>query len=128
MSLQSPLGRALGLGSAKEGSGHWYAQRLTAVALALLGTWFLLALVRLDGLDLVSVRTWLRSPVSAALLLLLVTTLAWHTILGLQVVIEDYVSAKGLRVALVVAMKFAFVLAAAAGGFAVLSIALGMPA
>jgi len=57
MSLTSPLGRVLGLGSAKEGSRHWYAQRLSAIALAILGIWFFVALAGLDGVDLDRVRT-----------------------------------------------------------------------
>jgi succinate dehydrogenase / fumarate reductase membrane anchor subunit len=118
----------LGLGSAKEGSRHWYAQRLTAIAVAILGIWFFVALVGLDGVGLDRVRAWLDAPLVATLLLLLIGTLAWHTILGLQVVIEDYVGSRGLRVALLIGMKFALVLAAAAGAIAVLRLAVGVPA
>ena len=128
MSLTSPLGRVLGLGSAKEGSRHWYAQRLSAIALAILGIWFFVALAGLDGVDLDRVRTWLSAPLTTTLLLLMIGTLAWHTILGLQVVIEDYVGSRGLRVALLIAMKFGFVLAAVAGAIAVLRLAVGIPA
>jgi succinate dehydrogenase / fumarate reductase membrane anchor subunit len=127
MSFKSPLGRVLGLGSAKEGSGHWYAQRLSAIAVAILGVWLLCALVKLDTADLDRVRAWLSSPLTATLLLLTIATLAWHTILGLQVVIEDYVGGKGLRVTMLIAMKFAFVLAAVAAGIAVLQLTLGVP-
>jgi succinate dehydrogenase / fumarate reductase membrane anchor subunit len=125
MSLASPLGRVLGLGSAREGSHHWYAQRVSSVAQALLGVWFIAALVMLGGIDLDRLRAWIASPIVATLLLLFIATLAWHTILGLQVVIEDYVGAKGVRVAALVAMKFAFVLAAAAAAIAVLRLAIG---
>ena len=128
MSLRSPLGRVLGLGSAKEGAAHWYAQRVTAVALVVLGLWFIVALGTMDGLGLDRVRDWLRSPLAAALLVLFVATLAWHTILGLQVVIEDYVGGEGTKVALLVAMKFVMLLAGAVGVIAVLSIAFGAPA
>jgi succinate dehydrogenase / fumarate reductase membrane anchor subunit len=128
MSLVSPLGRVLGLGSAREGSRHWYAQRLTSIAVALLGIWFLVAVASLDGLGLDAVRSWLSSPLSATLTLLLIGTLAWHTILGLQVVIEDYVGSRGLRLGLVIGMKFAFVLAATAAAIAVLRLAVGVPA
>jgi succinate dehydrogenase / fumarate reductase membrane anchor subunit len=127
MSLRSPLGRVLGLGSAKEGAGHWFAQRLTAVALALLGVWFVAELLLLDGIDLERVRSWLASPWAAALMVLFIATLAWHAILGLQVVIEDYVGARATRLVLLIAMKFAFVLAAAAGGIAVVRLAVGVP-
>jgi succinate dehydrogenase / fumarate reductase membrane anchor subunit len=128
MSLTSPLGRVLGLGSAKEGSRHWYAQRLSSVAVAILGVWFLAALAGLGGTDLDSLRDWLRAPMSATLLLLTVGTFTWHTVLGLQVVIEDYVGSRGLRLALLIGMKFVFVLAAAAAAIAVLRLAVGVPA
>ena len=142
MSLESPLRRVLGLGAAKEGSRHWYAQRLSAISVAILGIWFFIALAGLDGVDLDRVRAWLsaplafrpveavlsNAPLAATLLLLLIGTLAWHTILGLQVVIEDYVGSRGLRLGLLIGMKFAFVLAATAGAFAVLRLAVGVPA
>jgi succinate dehydrogenase / fumarate reductase membrane anchor subunit len=128
MSLASPLGRVLGLGSAREGSHHWYAQRVSAVAQALLAVWFLVALVMLGGVDLDRLRAWIASPIVATFLLLFIATLAWHATLGLQVVIEDYVGAKGVRVALLIAMKFGFVLAAAAAAIAVLRLAIGAAA
>ena len=128
MSLVSPLGRVLGLGSAKGGSRHWYAQRLSSIAVAILGIWFLGALTRLGGTDLDSLRAWLQAPLSATLLLLTVGTFAWHAVLGLQVVIEDYVGSRGLRLALLIGMKFTIVLAGAAAAIAVLRLALGVPA
>jgi succinate dehydrogenase / fumarate reductase membrane anchor subunit len=128
MSLVSPLGRVLGLGSAKEGSHHWYAQRVSSVAQALLGIWFLTALVMLGGIDLERLRAWIASPIVVTLLLLYIATLAWHTILGLTVVIEDYVGAKLVRLAALIAIKFGFVLAAAVAAIAVLRLALGAAA
>ena len=128
MSLTSPLGRVLGLGSAKEGSRHWFAQRLSSIAVAILGVWFLSALARLGAVDLDALHDWLQAPLSATLLLLTIGTLAWHAILGLQVVIEDYVGSRGLRLAFLIGMKFTFVLAAVAAVIAVLRLALGVPA
>ncbi len=128
MSLRSPLGRVLGLGSAKGGSSHWYAQRVTAVALALLGLWFVVSLARLDGGSYEQIAGWLGSPLNAALALLLVVVAAWHASLGLQVVIEDYVAAKGKRAAVLIAVKFALVVAAVVGVLAVLRIAFGVAA
>jgi succinate dehydrogenase / fumarate reductase membrane anchor subunit len=128
MSLRSPLGRALGAGSAKGGSAHWYSQRVSGVALVLLGTWFVLALTCLGGLAHEQVTGWLRSPLSSALMVLLVVVAAWHAALGLQVVVEDYVSAKGARTAVLVAVKFALALAAVMGVLAVLRLAFGVPA
>jgi succinate dehydrogenase / fumarate reductase membrane anchor subunit len=125
MSLRSPLGRVLGHGSAKSGADHWHAQRVSAIALALLGLWFVVSLLALGGTSHGSVSAWLRSPVQAALAVLLVLTAAYHAALGLQVVVEDYVADKGARFALLVAVRFALVVAAAVGVLAVARVALG---
>ena len=126
MSLRSPLGRVLGLGSAKEGSGHWYSQRITAVALVILGLWFVASLKMLGpGLPHAAVVHWLASPFSATMTVLLVVVSAWHALLGLQVVFEDYVGDKGTRVVVLVATKFALVVAALVGVLAVLRLAFG---
>jgi len=66
MSLRTPLGKALGLGSAKDGTGHWWSQRVTAAALAILGLWFAIALASLDGFDFQTVRLWLGAPLNSA--------------------------------------------------------------
>ena len=129
MSLRSPLGRVLGLGSAKGGSGHWYAQRVTAVALVILGLWFVASLFMLGaGASYEAVTGWLRAPFSAVMTLLLVGVGAYHALLGLQVVFEDYVSDKGTRLVVLVALKFALVVAALVGMFGVLRIAFGVEA
>lgn len=128
MSLRSPLGSALGLGSAKSGVSHWYAQRVSAVALTLLGVWFVVSLLTLGGLDHARVVGWLGAPLQSVLASLFVATAAWHANLGLQVVVEDYVGGKGARLALLVVIKFALVVAAVAGVLAVLRIALGVAA
>ena len=128
MSLRSPLGRVLGLGSAKGGSSHWYAQRVSAVALVLLCLWFILSLAALDGASYEQVTSWLGSPLHTALAMLFVAAAAWHAMLGLQVVIEDYVAGKGVRASVLVAIKFALVVAAVVGVLAVLRIGLGVAA
>ena len=128
MSLRSPLGRVLGLGSARGGSSHWYAQRVSAVALVLLALWFVVSLASLAGASYEQVTGWLRSPLNSALALLLVIVGAWHAVLGLQVIVEDYVADKGARVVVLVAVKFAFVVAAVVGVLAVLRIAFGVAA
>lgn len=128
MSLRSPVSRVTGLGSAKSGAGHWYAQRITAAALVLLGGWFVAALVSLDGASHANVMGWLASPISSALAVLLVVTAAYHALLGLQVVLEDYVADHGKRLATLLVVKFALVVAAVIGVLAVLRIAFGVPA
>ena len=125
MSLRSPLGRVIGLGSAKSGSGHWFSQRLTAVAVTLLGLWFLVALISLGSLEYQDLSRWLAHPTNAVLGALLVIASAQHAWLGLQVVIEDYVGGRFARLALLVATKALLILAATAGVLAILRIAVG---
>lgn len=91
MSLVSPLNKVLGLGSAKDGSEHWWLQRLSAVALVPLGLWLLIAIARLPGFDYDSVRMWIAGPINSILLILLILTMTYHSYLGVQVVVEDYV-------------------------------------
>ena len=125
MSLQSPLGRARGLGSAESGTQHWWAQRLTAVALVPLTIWFVISMVAATGSDHATAREFIGSPVSAVLLILLIVATFHHAQLGLQVVIEDYVHTKPVEIALLLAVKGAAIVLALAAIFAVLSIAFG---
>lgn len=118
------LSRVLGRGSAHEGAHHWRAQRLTALGLLLLGPWLLISLVLLPDLQYDTLRAWTSSLANAALLALLVLTGCWHSQLGVQVVIEDYV--KGApRIASLIASAFLHVLLAALGLLAIVRLALG---
>jgi succinate dehydrogenase / fumarate reductase membrane anchor subunit len=124
MSLRSPLGRVLGRGSAGEGVGHWWMQRVTAVALVPLTLWFVWSLLGLQLQSYDEVRGWLGQPWVAVFTILLVITLAWHSKLGVQVVIEDYVHGKGGKTTLLLLSTFVHVAAAAAAVFAILLLAL----
>jgi succinate dehydrogenase / fumarate reductase, membrane anchor subunit len=121
--MRSPLGRAVGLGSAKEGVEHWWLQRITAVALVPLSLWFVIAIIRLVGADVDSVRDWVGNPLPAIMLVLLLIATFYHASLGLQVVIEDYVHAELVKVGLVIIVRLACFAIAVAGIFAVLSMA-----
>ncbi|HUH84809.1 MAG TPA: succinate dehydrogenase, hydrophobic membrane anchor protein [Stellaceae bacterium] len=121
--LRSPLGRAIGLGSAKEGVEHWWAQRVSAVALVVLGLWFAASLIAHAGAERSAVILWLQSPVPAVLAILLLIALFYHAALGLQVVIEDYVQPEWLKVSSLVAMRLICFAVAVAGIYAVLRIA-----
>ena len=125
MSLRSPIGRVLGLGAAKEGFSHWWLQRVTSVALVLLGLWFVYALLRLPPFQYEFVVAWIAMPLNAVLLLLLVGTVVYHSQLGVQVVVEDYVHHHGLKIATMMLLTFAHVAVAALAIFAVLRIAFG---
>jgi len=125
MSLRTPLGRVLGLGSAKDGTDHWWAQRVTAVALVFLGGWFGYSLVRLDSMTYLDVVRFVGQPINAVLLTLLSLTLAYHSYLGVQVVIEDYVHAPGSKVISLLLSRFAHVIVAFAAVYAILIIGIG---
>ena len=124
MSLQAPLGKVLGLGTAKEGTEHWWAQRVSAVALVLLGLWLTVALLLLPGFEYAVVAAFVAHPLNAVLLTLTCATLAYHSYLGVQVVIEDYVHAPGLKVTSLLLSRFAHVFVAVASIYAVLKVGL----
>jgi len=124
MSLRSPLGRALGMGAAGEGVHHWWTQRLTALALVPLSVWFVVSLLALPSFDHATVTAWMAQSWTALLLALLVLVAAWHSRLGVGVVVEDYVHG-GLKTVTLVIVTFLHVLLAAAGVFAVFKVALG---
>ena len=123
--LRSPLGRAIGLGSAKAGVDHWWAQRVSAVALIVLGLLFAASLVALAGADRAAVTAWLRAPLSAVLTILTLIAVFYHGALGMQVVIEDYVQSEWLKLSSLVALRLICFALAVAGIFAVLRIAFG---
>ncbi len=125
MSLQSPLARVLGRGSAKDGVSHWWGQRVSASALLLLTAWFVFALLTLPDLGYAAVFSWVQSPLNAVLLSLLIITLVYHSQLGVQVVIEDYVANKGIKILTMLIVNFVHVLLGALGVFAVLRVAFG---
>jgi succinate dehydrogenase / fumarate reductase membrane anchor subunit len=123
MSLRSPLGKVLGRGSAKQGVAHWWAQRLSAVALVPLTVWFALEVVHLPTSSQEAVRAWVASGINPILLLLLIGTMSWHSALGVQVVLEDYVAHKPIKLAALLTNTFFHVVVATAAGYAVLRIA-----
>src|SRR5256712_11425930 len=123
--MRSPLGRAIGLGSAKEGVEHWWRRRVTALALVPLTLWFVIAVIGLVGADHAVFVAWVRNPMAALLLVLLLVATFYHAALGLQVVIEDYVHGEAMRLAALLVMRLLCILFAVRGIFAVLKLALG---
>ncbi len=120
MSLRSPLGRVRGLGSAKDGTGHWWAQRLSSLALIPLTLWFCAAVVSISGADHATFAAWVGSPVVAGLLILLIAATFYHAYLGLQVVIEDYVHNEAFKIGGLLLCKAAAIVLALTGILAVL--------
>jgi succinate dehydrogenase / fumarate reductase membrane anchor subunit len=124
MSLRTPLGRVLGLGSAKDGTSHWWGQRVSAIALVFLGLWFAWSLATTPDFSHAAVVAEIGRPLNSVLLLLLSATLAYHSYLGVQVVIEDYIHAPGTKLVVLILSRFAHVSLAAAAVFAILKIGL----
>ena len=126
MSLRSPLSHVLRHGSAKEGTDHWWTQRLTAIALLILGVWFLVSFAQLESYSQPELHSWVASPFNALMLLLLSITLSWHSMLGIQIIIEDYVHGPGIKVVSIILSKFVHVLLAVAAMLAILKVVLGV--
>tara|TARA_B110000444_G_scaffold131626_1_gene123606 strand:- start:1456 stop:1836 length:381 start_codon:yes stop_codon:yes gene_type:complete len=125
MSFQSDLGRVKGLGSSKSGTSHWWAQRVSALALIPLTLWFIYSAIKFIGMDLFAFRAWLNEPGSVLLLSLFLIALFYHMQLGLQVVIEDYVHSEKNKIFLLLSNKFAAALFAISSLVAIIQIAYG---
>lgn len=123
--MGTALGRVRGLGSAKSGTIHWWRQRLTAVSNFALVAWFIISLVRLPNLDYANVIIWLRQPVVAIPMLLLVASVFTHFRLGVQVMIEDYADREGNKVMALLALDFYTLAGAVTAAFCILKIAFG---
>lgn len=122
MSLETPLHKAQGLGSAHAGAGHFWKQRVSAVALIPLTIWFAISILGLVGAPMASVLTFLFNPVNAVLMAAFVVISLYHMTLGLNEVILDYVPQPGIKFILML-INYAFALAlAAASLFALLRI------
>jgi succinate dehydrogenase / fumarate reductase membrane anchor subunit len=120
--LRSDLGRVRGLGSAKEGVQHWWMQRVTAIALIPLSLWFVACIVFLLDVDRATAVDWLGSPVTLGLMSLFLVALVYHAVLGLQVVIEDYIHSHAAKIVLLLLIQFAGIALAATGIIAMLMI------
>jgi succinate dehydrogenase / fumarate reductase membrane anchor subunit len=125
MSLRTPLGKVLGHGSAKEGTGHFFGQRVSGVALLLLGLWFACSLATMPGFEHADALAFIGAPLNGVLLLLLVAALAYHSSLGVQVVIEDYVHRHGLKLVSLIISRFVHSFLLVAAIYAIFKIGLG---
>jgi len=121
---RTPLSRVKGLGSAKEGTDHFWAQRLTAIALVPLVLWLTFSIASLPDMDYLAIREWLSQPFNAIVMILFMIAGFYHSRLGLQVVIEDYIGSHGPRTASIIAVTFIAVALGVTGVFSVLRIAL----
>jgi succinate dehydrogenase / fumarate reductase membrane anchor subunit len=123
MSMETPIARVRGLGSAKAGAHHWWLERLSSVALLVLFVWLIASILRLPDLSYGTMREWLADPLAALPMLLLVATTFWHSKMGMQVIIEDYVHEAGNKAFAITVLNFFMIGGAGLALFAVLKIA-----
>lgn len=126
MSLQTPLAKVRGLGSAKQGTHHWWHQRLTSMALIPLSLWFIYSLLMIGPVDHASVTRWMSDTLNTVLLILFVFSLFYHAQLGLQVVIEDYIESEWQKMSSIILMKFLALFAGLTSVIAILKVFLGL--
>ena len=125
MSIETPIARVRGLGSARSGAHHWWLERLTSVSTLLLFVWLGVSLLQLPRLDQPTIVAWLADPLAAVPMLLLIVSTFWHLKIGLQVALEDYVHEEGWKFFTITILNFFTLLLAALAIFAVLKIAFG---
>jgi len=125
MQFRTPIKQARGLGASHHGASHWTAQRLSAIGMVPLMLWLVIGIASHAGAGYSETIAWMASPFNAVLLVLMFGVLFYHASLGLQVVLEDYVSHKGVRLALLIGVRFLALLLATTAIFAVLKIAFG---
>jgi succinate dehydrogenase / fumarate reductase membrane anchor subunit len=123
--MKTPLGRVRGLGSARSGATHWWHERLTSVASLVLLIWFFVSLLRLPDFHYQTLAEWLRAPLAAVPMLLLIATVFWHLAAGLRMVVEDYVHEEGGKLAWLVLINALTLFAAGLCLFSVAKLAFG---
>lgn len=123
--METPLGRVRGLGSARAGAEHWWHERLSSTATFLLFAWLIVSLLRLPDMGYATIAEWLREPLAAVPMLLLIVATFWHLKMGLRVIVEDYAHEEGGKLFWIVLIDFAAIFGAALALFSVLKIALG---
>lgn len=122
-SLQTPLHKVQGLGPSHSGTGHFWRQRVTAVALVPLGLWFAYAILGLIGTNEVAVLSFLSKPWNALLMATFSTTLLYHMTLGLQDIVDDYVHRPGMKIFTLLLIRFVWIAATVTCIFALIRVA-----
>lgn len=125
MSLRTPIKQARGLGSAKDGTAHFIAQRVSALLLIPLAIWLMCGLVGLVGADHAAATAWVAAPMNTVFLVVFLAAMFYHSELGVQVVVEDYVHTEGLKMLTLLLSKFVHILFGVAAILAVLRVSLG---
>jgi succinate dehydrogenase / fumarate reductase, membrane anchor subunit len=122
-SLETPLHKVQGLGASHSGTGHFYRERLTSVALIPLSLWFAYAMLGLAGTNEVAVVSFLAHPWNAILMAAFAVISFYHLSLGLQVVIDDYIHTTGIKLFLLLLVRFIAIAAGISCVFALIRIA-----
>lgn len=122
--IKSPLARAKGLGSARDGVTHWWHQRLTAAANVPLMLWLVCSVSKMPGWSYETFTGWLAQPVNSILMILAILSVFYHAALGTQVIAEDYIHHEGLKIVKLAGIRLFFVAAGIASVFSVLKISL----
>lgn len=123
-SYRSDLGRVRALGSAKEGTHHWWVMKVSSFALIPLTLWFVYSVLHLLGGDQAAVQAWVKQPVQAITLLLFIGFSLHHSANGIQTVMEDYIHTPFLKIVLMVGNKLLHVVLAAVAAFSIITLAL----
>ncbi len=124
MSIRTPLARVRGLGTAKDGTHHWWMQRVTSIALVPLVLWFVISMLAYSHTDYATFQHWLSNPINAGLMVTFLFTMFYHAKLGMQVIYEDYVRPECAMYTALLVTQFALFLLGAIAIVAVLKIAL----
>ena len=122
--MRTDLGRVRGLGTAKEGVHHWWIQRLTAIALIPLTLWFIISIATLNNASYTETVNWLSIPLVSIFMILFVSATLYHALLGVQVVVEDYIHQEGFKFLLLIGLRFIFLVLGVVAIFSLLKIAL----
>ena len=125
MEMRSHLGRVRGLGSSNQGIHHWWAQRLTGIALVPLCLWFVFSVISFAGADVSVMKDWVGRHYNPVLLILFTFCIFHHGQLGLQVVIEDYIHSESVKIVSLILVKFGAIVLGASSAFAVLRLTFG---
>jgi succinate dehydrogenase / fumarate reductase membrane anchor subunit len=121
--MSTPLHKVQGLGAAHSGTGHFWRQRITAVALVPLGLWFTYAMLGLVGTNEVAILSFLAHPLNALLMAAFAATMLYHMSLGLQVVVDDYVHSTGMKIFCLLLIRFMMIATTVTCIFALIRIA-----
>ena len=123
--IRTPLGKIEGLGSARAGTHHFWALRVSSLALIPLSIWFVASALAYVGAEQGAVAAYFAEPINAVLMFLFIIACAWHASLGIQTIIEDYFQQESFKITLLILNRFVCWIVGTAAGYALIRMALG---